>query len=443
MEIQPLQPLGSCLLALLVIGAWGPRAEAQGGTSGSGVLWEALCAHRDPCRVHSVQDAGQLSAGRGLHVVQLALHQEEIDPEEIVDPEESDPEQDRCLPCEHWLVHTRGERVVSKRLLVASCCLGCEENGVAGEVVTVAPNRFSYLQQGSSEAWRWSIERTLRLSPLRLLSLVEDRISADGASRMHSSWSWESLSGIVEWTAPSCKAKEGARTRGGRFQFLPIPSVETSEELREILWATTPISSCSLSIDSTGEPGILLAGEPGEAEDARIHLLMVSDLELLLEIHDDHWSPGTRDWRSGDYLELWLGPLIDPTISCFDPRAEVRQWGIRVSDGAVFPGSETETGRIEVKRQELVMRGGRTLLRMMLLLPEPPGAITLAYADSDDGNGPERIMSTSLLGRGVAASLGSVHRVDPRLAVCKRRKGALRLRLLPMEDAAGPLLGVP
>ncbi|MBM4319565.1 MAG: hypothetical protein FJ125_06315 [Deltaproteobacteria bacterium] len=169
--------------------------------------------------------------------------------------------------------------------------------------------------------------------------------------------------------------------------------------------------------------------------------MLVSEQDLLLEIHDDRWVSGSRSWQLDDHLQLWLGPRL-AFDQCANPLLVPRQWSIRLADGRVFPGQGTSSrDRLLVERQEVVIRGGRTVMRLHILLPRPVGSITVAYSDGDDGRTQERVIATSNLIPGLLPTLGAAQPIHPRKAICEVRRDVLGVRLLPYDAREMPLLG--
>lgn len=416
------------------------RAAPEAPVTPEGIdpAWHAaLCAGRTPCRITGTLPAGTNPAQQRLVVAQLELSEEGS----------SKSQGGSCQPHEYWLITLDGTAIAQTQQLLVACADG-RPAGASEDKVIVAPNTFTYrLRSGS--AWKSVKERVLRLSPVTLVSESSEQSWVPGLHAISSGWSWEDFSGETSWYSPWCHLPDGTgpatqpAAGPGSYRYLPIPLVKTGAELQGGSWTTTSLGSCALTIDSTGKRGFLLQGEPGSAEDASLSAVLVSEADLLLEVRDDHWVRGGRNEPSYDHLQLWLGPKV-AFDRCVSPLLMPRQWSIRVSDGKVIPGfGSPPRDRLQVERQEVVVRGGRTVMRLHVVLPLPLGSITVAYSDSDDGKAPERVLATSALVPGLLPTLGAAQVIAPRKAVCEVRKDKLTSRLLPYHAQQMPVLGSP
>jgi hypothetical protein len=208
----------------------------------------------------------------------------------------------------------------------------------------------------------------------------------------------------------------------------PIPLMPLSRAFQARSWKTTGLGTCATLVDGV-TAGFTIHGGKGSADDASMRVVWAQDGgDLFVEVDDDRLvGPGTS-WVTDDHLELWLGQ--DFPGGCPDA-AQARQWGIRVTDGRVFPafGNPDTNPKVEIARAGNKVRVKISLPpadRERQKLVEP--RVTLVYSDSDDGVSQERLIATSTLQHGKGWSLGSLHYVS-RVTACVAEGGVLRPRM--------------
>ncbi len=410
-----------------------------------------ICEGRSPCRIAASQDAGVNAARAPMYVVSVALHDEDASAETAP----------RCLPEEHWLVVVPPGESPLLQPLVGTCAEGNLVEAVDEDVVTVVANRLSFVQR-RGEQWRYTVERTIQLSPLQLVSETEERRLVGAESIWHSSFSWEAVAGRVEWYSPTCDTKgtpsaarpaaeaaapsvaaDPAARPALRYHYLPVPLVDAPADLIRDGWLTTSLGACALAIDSSGDQGFLLEGAVSAPEDASLRALLLSRRHLMVEVSDDMWRAGAKDPLQGDHLLLWLGPRAQPGAECHDPLGPPQLWRVTVADGRVIAPSPELEGQVSVRRQELVVRGGRTMVRVLVTLAEDVAGLTLGYADVDETGAVERRVASSQLRPADAASLGGTLNLSSKQVVCDLRRDALLPRITHGVDPKVPFLTMP
>jgi hypothetical protein len=141
---------------------------------------------------------------------------------------------------------------------------------------------------------------------------------------------------------------------------------------------------------------------------------------LWVEIRDDVIVPDGA--AAVDTVSVWTGPPLDVVGGdCVRPDGAV-EWRIPVQGGPARPGDGAPT---------LAPSVDRVGNRLRIQLTEPPGAITVAYHDTDDGVSVERVLATSDLRVGDARSLGTVWDVPSGEATCVVVDGLLQPRQVP------------
>lgn len=373
---------------------------------------KALCrAHHGACRVVATFPAGTDPDGHDLQVVRLAL--------EDADVSGPPPARDPCTPEEVWLVRSKGGRKVDERRILELCNDGHGASMVGEDRLTVGDNVLVYSVNGGA-AWRWSRTTELQLSPLRPLLEHEDGEYGD-QNHGQSRWDWGRFAGRVEWSAPlHCGGPERI---SGAYSPIPRVGVPGSDGTA---WREAALGRCALHVDASGAGGFVVHGEPGDPTDGALGVLFGEPTTLWVEITDDQRADGVDGPAAGDHLQIWLGPAKNTwSDACQPDPSGAVSWVIPLGGGDPVVGYAEEGA---VLRAPVVDRAGS---RMRIQLAEPPVAITVAFADSDDGSGPERILATSALRAGDARSLGGTFEVRPDRAMCTVVDGRLEPAVVP------------
>lgn len=400
------------VLVLSLLGA--PPAASQ----------DPLCAKREPCKVVETLDAGKDAQGRPLQVKHLGLGWADMETSDKFLGRKFGPggreakgsqAEGQCEAAEWWLVRPSQPA----QLLVSVCNNGYGSAGVGEDSVSVADNRFTHEQTGGSRQ-RWSVSRTLQLSPLRLVieghrssDMVDGEVREDGDY-----WDLEQLRGEVIRAAPQCEP--GEPTLGERT--LPyLPQVQVDKAYLEGGWKQAGLGTCGF------ESGHFLLGDQTDVKDAALKALLVAPDTLLVEVRDDKWTGPGAKWLNDDHVELWLAPQPPQELTgCGKPTREQlpSQWGIRIADGKVFPAFGSPTQTLQVERAELPGKQG---YRLKLKLPTPARGISVVYSDSDSGKKQELMLATSVVKFGRPETLNPVRVVSPAEATCAVKNGQLTL----------------
>jgi len=414
--------------------ATAPSTPAPGPTASAEAR---VCGDRRPCRVVEELAAGKAADGAPLRVLHLGFGPASAAPAEAEDEEGDDgADESECEPFEYWLVV--GEPVRSVQKLLDICNDGYGASGVGEDSVEVEANRFRHGRYGGS-AWRWSRTVTVQLSPLRILDDAhsDDYMGSD-SNASSSTWSWVDFAGRGEATAPPCgpdgaplDTSEHPDAALAEARWLAIPQVALPAAFAKGDWRTTQLASCAAHVDAgAGEGdaprGFIVHGASGDPSDARMAVVAGADGALYVEIQDDRIVSGNRRWIFEDHLELWASDDAG-TVDCVDPKAPTRavQWGVRISDGKVFPAAGAPRAPLAVERAS-AQAGAPVRLRIAL----PPGSdrVTVVYSDSDDGTSQERLIATSQIVFGKSWSLGRLLAIPAGAATCIVERGALVAR---------------
>jgi hypothetical protein len=415
-----------------------PSEAVPSGEPSRAQIVASVCGARKPCELLEIKKAGP-----ELLVVSLTT-----DPERARDAAPPfDPE--HCVPYEHWLLRTRGQAIAERRELLRLCNDGYGASGVGEDTVTVAPNLFTHRQYGGS-AWRWENTRVLELSPLRVKTTAWWSGATIAPVSERGTFDWSEFRGRVRWYKPPCPAGGGPPLTGDdpgigeldndprALTYDPIPVVSIAKSFD---FKTTPLGSCAPVIDGIGERGFVTHGPPGDANDASMRVVAAeagASIVLYVEIKDDAILGPSAKWLFDDHLELWLKDEDpDPSELCVPGGAgggagKLRQWAIRVADGALFPGAHAKSDPITVERE-----GTRFKITIASATIE---SLTVVYSDSDDGKTQERLIATSQLKFNVSATLGRLRPISREEAVCEVVGGRLEHKPTRAFPADRPIL---
>ena len=390
---------------------------------------------------------------------EAAPRDDEGDGDTDEDPESGEGEggaRDDCHSYEyHLVVHTKG-KIHARQLLTEACNNGYGFAGVGEDDISVdaETKTFTRRQSGGSN-WRWEETTTLGLDPFRVVSNGKSTfwvLDEDGTSE---SWdlNYDTLQGTETWSVADCegrrKQEEAAKNRDGGgsdessaskdYSAVVIPRVELPAAYVQDGWRSIGLGDCGALVDGDTN-GFAVYGGKGRAADAAMRVVVSKQQDMLfVEISDDHWTREGRSWVKEDHLELWLAPsgLRSSPDACGGAPTEPtpdssRQWGIRISDGQVFPGFGSPEPLAGVE----VVRAGRTARARIpvgdwLKQEAELSSITVVYSDSDDGLRQKRLIATSTVARGEELSLGHARDIDPSDATCVVKGKALRITRRP------------
>ena len=417
-----------------------------------------LCSERRCC-VSALEDAGKDGKGRALVVATVDMAAASCVAPASAPAQDGGQEEEDCHAYEVRLVAHAAGKVDAQQLLVAMCNDGYGAAGIGEDETAVDPvaRTFTHGRSGGS-AWRWGDSTTVGLDPLRIVSRSDTSFwTLDQEGTFASSeWNMDTFAGSTTVSTPDCdgrRKQEAARQRdptltsdeaaaSKSMQSVPIPRVQLPPAFVADAWRTTALAACAAFIDGD-QRGFAIHGGPGKADDATLRVVVSSDGVLFAEISDDLWTTQGKSWVKEDHLELWLAPDASgaPNQSCDDPAASPatardpsRQWGIRISDGAVFAGFGSPRPLANVE----VARAGSSA-RIKIPLRDQPAdawqALAVVYSDSDDGTQQERLIATSQVERGHAGTLGHMIGIDASAASCVTdvATGALRIVRPPLQ----------
>jgi len=401
---------------------------------------DVVCGGRPACREVERHAAGIDAHGQALTVIQLAFAPDEAAEAASDDTESDDAES--CKPFEYWLVTGAGTSPSDTQLLLTVCNDGYGAAGVGEDDVAVGANTFTHSRLGGS-SWRWDTTTTVRLAPLEILEERHGESWTLGDNEQSSLWSWRGFRGRAAGTAIACgpdgdpPGHDGGADVALPYAYIAIPQVTVPAAFRDGGWRTTGLGACAATIDSaTAGPtdddpvgrGWVVHGSPGAAADARMSVVADLDGALYVEVHDDMWHSGAKSWLRDDHLEMWLGDRASSGSPCLTPATlpTPRQWGIRISDGAVFPAHGKPGTPFAVEVEPPRANGPA---RLMFRPPAGFEAITLVYSDSDDGVQQERLIATSELAFGKPWTFGVLRTIAADRAVCDVAAGTLTPRL--------------
>jgi hypothetical protein len=401
--------------------------------AGAAAAAAPICGDRSPCTEVERLDAGKDTAGRPMAVVKLALGKE-------VEPGADEEEVEAaCQPYETWLVIGEAAAPEAAQLLVVDCNDGYGAAGVGEDSAEVAPNLFTHARSGGS-SWRWDVVERVQLSPVALIDVQRSGSWNLGDNEGADAWSWADFRGAARGTAIVCGADgeppgldDDETSEAGElpYRYLAIPQVALPDAVRDGAWRTISLGRCAAAVDAAAplaadgsgdllaDRGYVIHGEPGAAADSAMKVVAGADgRTLYVEITDDVWKSGGKRWIDDDHLELWLAEeKVGYMETCVD-RAKLppaRQWGIRISDGKVFPAAGKPKAPLGAE-VEPPRDGGPA--RLKLTLPEGHPAITVVYSDSDDGVRQERLIATSAFAFGKVSTLGALYAIPEAEAVC-------------------------
>ena len=403
---------------------------------------------KEPCPIEPRAAAPESSSESGSDADEEASNESQA--------AEQDPESEDCRPYEYRLiVHSHG-KIRDHQLLSEQCNNGYGAAGVGEDsnAVDKEARTFSHSRSGGS-AWRGDQGIVVGLDPLRVISVDESSFWTfdEDATSKSSSWDNDTFEGSESWSVPDCVERRKLKDAAARdaaagagtehdtsttYNALIVPRVDLPPAFVQEGWRSIALGNCSAFVDGD-EHGFAIYGGKGRAADASLRAVISKDDFLFVEITDDRWTTGGKTWVKEDHIELWLAP---PGIVAFDPNCDEpsgaeppdlsRQWGIRISDGQIFPGfgSPAPLTRVEVVRSGHTARA-RIPIADWLKGHGEDASLTVVYSDSDDGLRQKRLIATSQIERGHAISLGHVRSVDPADATCVVKGKTLTIRRPP------------
>lgn len=330
-------------------------------------------------------------------------------------------EEDNCAPGEVWRL--QGEK---KTLLAAYCNDGYGASGVGEDSFSFEAGTFTWSRYGGS-AWRWGSAIKAELDPPRVISYDT---SSSWMAEIESSQQVD----LVAWSARGDRSYPQCGTEGGENATLlaagwvGIPAVERPEGAT---FATTRLGGCSATIDGRAS-GPTTWGAASTPADASFKAAILGN-ELWVEVTDDLIVSGAAKWIFDDHLEIWWEDTANQ-MHCIE-KTSGKQWGIRLSDGQVFPAE----GKPDPLTAE-VLKIDDQHVQIRVVLPKAPDSdndwITVVYSDSDDGKTQERMIASSAVEHAKSWTLGAIWRPRPGCQVQAGRLEPLQ-RAIPGNDKPG------
>lgn len=368
-------------------------------TVDSGAVKALLC--EGPCDF-ALAPAFVGKDGEGREVFVVGVKLPEVKAEEGFDTGEP------CIPEAYSLLHVAsGEKPGPKSLVEKVVSIredGCSYGMGGGSESVSLDKEMLALDTDNGSNWRESTAKRWRLVPK--LALVSE-----------SSTSYSRITLASQTTRIDHERKV---TRLGQT----IPLCSDGEDARQPDWAcdVVPRAPDALTVDSAATQGPLRGGfvtygKPGDPADAQLTVSAIDDRTIVVEVEEPSFTQGTKSWVFDDHLELWAAEAELPAgvVCVVKPGQRVPddmsgalpvalQWGVRVTDGAVFVGAGKPKKSPTVERTEL----SPTRVRLQIKLPFKPALLSVAYSDSDDGKTQKRMIATSNVKFGDARSLGIV-----------------------------------
>lgn len=279
---------------------------------------------------------------------------------------------------------------------------GGEYTSFDGEMVTL------HINGGSS--WKWEGETIWALEP-EVHVFLDRSIGYKGGACHSATTVNEAGISKTAWSAPFCiYGPDGSLSyseeEGTEYNYTLIPKLSTSSAFA-VSWSSAPFPDNCVTVSAgEGGDGYLIYGKYGSRTESRMKVVRVSDREFLVEVADDAFVFGNPNWLNEDHLEVWEGSELQRySDGCLDKR-KASQWGIRLSDGKVFParGNPKENPAVEIA--DLPASGGMNVKRLKVTFPAPADSVSFVYSDTDDGKKVERLTGTSKVMLKDANSLG-------------------------------------
>jgi hypothetical protein len=404
-----------------------PPARGAGGAPDDATVKAALCPRGRRCRVESRTSAGRDADGLDVVVARVKVLGKGVGDRPADHPEGP------CLLEPVGVFRLRGGVVVSHEPIMtlyqqSQCWYGSTGGD---EELTVEQGQAVFEIEGGT-SWRWIDVRVWTLSP-RVTPVRTVHEEWNNFSVNHHVSRTDHLRDRTEviWRSPVC-GREPEEVGGGgpvkgdptAYSYLLIPRTPRSVAGPEDGWREDRDGLRWLDIDSGGTSGYVVHGKPGDGGDARLRVTALGRRLLLVDVADDRLVSAAASWIHADHLELWASPdAPGPVDHCLErrrsppddgetPVGPAWQWGVML-DGAVHPGAGRPPGAPVVAVAEVDTRWQGKVRRFRIELPGNVDAVTVVYSDSDDGVSQKRLIATSRLRFGDAASLGKMEGDKP------------------------------
>lgn len=333
-----------------------------------------------------------------------------------------------------WLIVRDSGTVLAKRAIVGwgPACEGTED-----EILRVSTNSL-YYHCWTGGMHTYGIDATLRLWPLAITQSGWHTGGTATGDPTRYETDWQTLTSTVTvgfYTEEERYAWATVPDKASRHEitFLAIPNVGLRREFRKNGWKLSVLGSCALTM-SPNTNGHIVFGSTQASKYPEIKTVLISDKELLVQVRlTTSPTSGSSSWLNDDHLELWLN--LDPSRDIYldgpHDGGKLVQWGIRVSDGKVFPayGHPSVSPQVERLEREPNLFIFKMTLPVNLEGTGREGNITLAYSESDAGKRVKRIIATSNVHFVYIVSMGGTFRVSENIGYCQDDKGQLNFVL--------------
>ena len=418
-------------------------------TEVAGILATRICGDDLTCCLSRAESAGQDRAGRSMTVLNLDQACQLVGRAK----RRGSGDETTCHPYANWLVVHKGKKLVSRQLLTSECNDGYGAANLGEDQVETKNNIFTHDRSGGSN-WRWSRGVSMVLDPLHVAGESwsgEFVINLDQSGS--EAWNLDEFTGSGTRGLPLCSANAAGEesseadveSAGGiNASYLLIPSISLPAAYVNGGWKTTALAGCSILVDGE-KHGFTVHGSQAATADESFRVVasrVGDDVFLFVEIKDDHWvGPGQpihgKSWLYDDHLELWASDTVAWDGDCTNKQHGLpEQWGIRITDGKVFPAMGKPTAKVAVER--VFAADASNVARLKIKVPPNGGNVTLVYSASDEGNEQKRLIATSTVRLGWAATLGVFHEVKPTEATCVVRDKRLETKLAPPPKKRDP-----
>jgi hypothetical protein len=367
-------------------------------------LATVLCGNRKPCNVISSASAGKDSQGRDLIVAEL-----DVCPA------------DECSLTEGeiWVAAKNGQLIERQQLLVKMSSFGSDAPGS-----NVGPNRFKFAYEIDGMSYGHHRNVAIQLSPLAILEDDSGQKMGGSGTGGSQNLCWDSLDGTTEESE-----MESSVGSASRAEYHPIPEVEPPTGWVQGGWKQTPIGSCALTLGSKKSPGYVLAGKDLPSLISELKIVMTSPQDIFVQVATNAFVSGSVNWLYDDHLELWTAN---------GPKA--KQWGIRFSDGSVFPayGHPKDSPTVQMADVHASQGLVRTLF-IHLSSALRPERLAISYSKGNRSKVVE-LLSTSRITFGHSASLGRLRLIEPRIGNCQVKDGRLSFNHAVQWDKNSPII---
>jgi hypothetical protein len=378
-----------------------------------------VCNGRKHCQIDSSQPAGRNAEGQDMTVLTISLGDN--------GPVANAREHEKCDAFEYWLVIRDAKGAQRADLLHKACN---SDYGAGDEQkIETGPNRLIYTDTGGTLS-HWEFTLLEQLSPRRVL---DERNWIGGPGHDFADhWSWEDFAGWHSWYTSPCPADEigldpcednlprnDAPISSTGYACYDIPVVSLEPAFTENGWRTTALGRCAVSVDGTAGHGFVIHGTHGGPTDSVMRVVGSPAGAFYVEIADDKIVGPSKQWIYDDHVEIWVGHS-DP----FDrnkAKENLRQWGVRISDGKVFAGS----GSPDLADVKVELARGMASTHLKIVPPNVPEGTSFVYSDGDDGQSQHALLATSHLVFGNVLSLGQARAIAKADAVCRVKNGKL------------------